>query len=175
MQNIWDINITGDEFLKLNKIAESFYNKGIPGNPPRLVIFTGGVGSGKTTSRKQMFPKDYVHFEFGEIFVAVRKEFGENYKNLANLMHIICDLILVNVFQEKKNIVTEIIGDEKNILENLVDFAAKKGYEVHLKYLTLDPVKAYERHLKAVNEDPEYFSAFHSQEATLSFLLENLK
>jgi len=159
---------TGDEFLKVSEIAESFLKRGVSENPPKFVIFMGGVGAGKTTIRKQQFGKGYVHFEFGEIYTAVKKAFGENDPKLTSYSALACDLILRESFEKKKNIVTEIIGENYDLITPMIDWLKDAGYEISVTAITCDIVEAYKRHLQAVQENPDYLSAAHTQEATMS-------
>lgn len=163
------VEFSGDEFLQISEIAQTFLKTGAIGNPPKLVIFMGGVGSGKTTIRKQQFTSDFVHFEFGEIYTAVKKAVGEDNPKLTSFVNLACDLILRESIETKKNIVTEIIGDNKDVIEKLAEGMKGLGYVVDLRFIHCDPAEAYKRHLKAVEEDKDYLSAHFTQEATLSY------
>jgi len=160
---------SGDEFLQINKIAQTFLKNGATGNPPKFVIFMGGVGVGKTTIRKQQFANDFVHFEFGEIYTAVKKSVGDDNPKLASFTSLACELILCESVETKKNIITEIIGDNYDAITPVIDKMKEIGYEIAFNGITCDPVEAYRRHLKAVEEDKDYLSAHFTQEATLSY------
>ena len=169
------VEFSGDEFLQISEIAQTILKKGAVGNPPKFVIFMGGVGSGKTTIRKQQFADDFVHFEFGEIYTAVKKAVGEDNPKLTSFANLACDLILRESIEAKKNIVTEIIGDNKDVIEKLAEGMKGLGYVVDLRFIHCDPADAYKRHLKAVEDDKDYLSVHFTQEATLSFFYQQLE
>jgi hypothetical protein len=163
------IQFTIDEYTKIRKIVDLFLEKGISGNPPQLVILTGGVASGKTTLRRQKYADGYVNFEFGEICNVIKKEFGENEPRLTNYIVLICDMILNESIETNKNIVIEIIGDNKEILDSIINKMKGVGYEVSIQFVFCDLVEAYKRHLKAVETDKDYQSVHFTDDATLSF------
>lgn len=163
------IQFTPDEYSKIRKIIEQFLGKGNSKDKPQLVILTGGVGSGKTTIKKQKYIDGYVNFEFGEIYNVIKKEFGENDPKLTTYTVLICDTILNESIEAKKNIVIEIIGDNKEIIDTIVGKMKDSGYEISIEFIFCDPIEAYKRHLKAVEEDKEYQSVHFTDETTLSF------
>jgi len=167
------LTMDASEFYGLNRLVDDLAGKGATDKKPSFVIFMGGVGAGKTTIRKKQFPDGYVHFEFGEIMMTVRKIVGDT-PDLHKYVTVVCEKVLQKSFRERKNIVTEIIGNNESLLEPLIDKLAEIGYGVDLRHITLDPVEGYKRHRQAVMEDPDYISSFHTQETTLSFLYHQL-
>lgn len=85
------------------------------------------------------------------------------------------DMILRETLKSKRNIVIEIIGENKDLIDPLVNKMKEIGYELSLKFIECDPTEAYKRHLSAVKEDPEYLSVHLTQEATLSFFYQQLE
>lgn len=166
---------TPDEFKKVLEIAGSFYKEGRIDNPPKLAIIMGGVGSGKTTIRKDKYGNGYVNLDIGDVSTAIKKEFGENNPKFINLATTTFKLILNNIFDEKKNIVIEIIGDNAEVIDKLLDGFKKIGYDIHWVFIYCDPVEAYKRHVKAVKNDPDYLSAFYTQDVVLAYLFEYLE
>lgn len=163
-----------DEYMKIIEFAKQFLENGISENPPKFVIFIGGVGSGKTTIRRQKFANGYVNFEFGEIYNATEKEFGEDNARLSDYAALASDMILKESIEGKKNIVVEIIGENKEVIDPVVNKMKDIGYDISIQAIYCDPVEAYERHIKAVKEDKKYLSAHFTQEATLSFFYNQL-
>lgn len=163
------VQFTSDEFLKVGEAAKPFWERGTTGNPPKLVIFMGGVGAGKTTARREQYATGYVHFDFGEILNMLKQTFGENDLKLASYVSLACDLILKECILEKKNIVIEIIGDNYDAVAPVIDSMKGIGYDVSINAITCDIAEAYQRHIKAVQEDPDYISSVHTQEGTLSY------
>ncbi|MEX0998649.1 MAG: hypothetical protein WD000_01620 [Thermodesulfobacteriota bacterium] len=165
----------GAEELKVRKVVETFLNPGVSENPPQFVIVMGGVGAGKTTTRKQQYAEGYVHFEFGEIYIAVRNILGGNNPKRKKYAVLASDLILKESIREKKNIVIEIIGDNYDIIEPITDKMHGIGYEISMQQVTADVAEAYNRHLEAVEKDESYISAYFTQEATLAAFYDQLK
>jgi hypothetical protein len=165
---------SGEEFLKIGEIAKHFWENAITESPPKFAIYMGGVGSGKTTLREKNCGNKYVHFEFGEIFNAVKKEFQEDDPKLTSYASLACDIILRESLEAKKNIAIELIGDNKDVIEKVTEGMKGLGYDADLRFVHCDPAEAYKRHLKKVEGDPDYLSAYFTQEATLSFLYRQL-
>lgn len=165
-QNV--VQFSGEEFIQIGEIAKPFWEKGLSENPPKFVIFMGGVASGKTTIRRQQFANGYVHFDFGEIHLALEKAIGKNNPRISESAALASDMILRESIENKKNIVIEIIGDNYDVITPVIDKMKEIGYEVSVQGITADIAESRERHLKAVEEDKDYISAYFTQEATLS-------
>ncbi len=168
------VQFSGEEYIKIGEIAKPFWENGVSENPPKLVVLTGGVGSGKTTIRRQKYSVGYVNFDFGDILAAVKKTVGEDDPKLFSYVSLACNLILRESIEAKKNIVIEIIGENKEVLDTLIDGMSKVGYKVSFVFIACEPTEAYKRHVKAVGEDPDYLSAHFTQEATLAFFYDQL-
>lgn len=168
------IHFSGEEFLKLSEIAKSFYEAGLSSDSPKLAIFTGGVASGKTTIRKQKYGENYVHFEFGEIRTAVKKQLGKDDPKLESSSFLVSDMIFKDCIENKRNIVTEIIGDNNAVLTPIINKMIELGYKIEMQYIQADPVESYKRHLKLVEEDEDYLSVYFTQNTTLSFFYHHL-
>lgn len=161
------LKLTDEEVIELTELAKSFWGKGVSQNPPQLVILTGGVASGKTTIRKQKFNDGYVQFEYGDVYTAIKKAMKADEEKLLKYAFFTSNLILNESLAAKKNIVTEIIGDNEALVSPIIDEMTKKGYKVSINYVHCDPAEAYKRHLKAVKEDKDYWSAHFTQESTI--------
>lgn len=156
------------EYALFARIAKQFLEQGMTSEPPKFVIFMGGIGVGKTTIRRQKYTNGYVHFDFGEIYLVVEKWVSKHHPRLAEYAAFTSDLILRESISEKKNIVIEIIGDSQAFITPVIEKMENAGYDVEILAITADVAEAYKRHLKAVEEDKDYISAYHTQEATLS-------
>lgn len=168
------VQFTEDEFLSISKIANLFLEKGISEQPPKFVVYMGGVGAGKTTIRRNQCANGYVHFEFGEIYNATKKVFGEECERLSSYASLASTLVLQECLKSKKNIVIEIIGENKDVIEPVFTAMKNIGYELSLQFISCDPSEAYARHVNAVKQDPDYLSAHFTQDATLSFFYDQL-
>ena len=180
MKNISNVNnekeisskisqLSGEEYLQILGIAESFIENGVSENSPRLVIFMGGIGTGKTTLRRKNFATGYVNFDFGEIYIALEKAFGKKHLRITEYTAVASDIILRESLTKKKNIVIEIIGETEAMISPVIDAMTKEGYKVSIEGLVGDIAECRERHLKATKEDLDYISSFYTQEPTLSF------
>lgn len=159
---------SGEEFLKISKIASSFVEKGTTENPPKLVIFTGGVAAGKSTIRKQKYSSGYVHFDPGDIFAEMRKIMDESDPKFSASVAVACDLLLREAIEKRKNIATEVIGDKYEPLKAVIDTMLEIGYTIDMQAVTADVAQSYQRHLKAVEDVPGYLSAYFTQDLTLA-------
>lgn len=166
--------ISGEEFLKISAFIRPIIDRGKSDNTPLLVILTGGVGSGKTTIRNKNYANNFIHFEFGEIYTLLKHTFGEANDKLMTYTSLACDLILQEAIKDKRNIVTEVIGDKKGILEHIMDGMINQGYKISVEYIYCEQAEAYKRHLKLVEEDKDYLSVYFTQEATMAFFLKTL-
>ncbi|OGJ64504.1 hypothetical protein A3C37_01845 [Candidatus Peribacteria bacterium RIFCSPHIGHO2_02_FULL_53_20] len=162
------VKFTAKEFLKIAEIAKSFVEKGTADNPPKFVIMTGGPGAGKSTIRKRDYSQGYVHFDPGDIFAEMRKIKDESNVKFNASISFTCELLLRQAIEERKNIVTEVIGDTYEPLKSIMDKMLEIGYTIDVRAVTADVAESYQRHLKAVKEDPGYLSAALTQGTTLS-------
>ena len=165
---------SAEEYMPILKLVEMFVEKGASETPPKFVVFTGGIASGKTTIRRQRYADGYVNFEFGDILAAAKKLFGEDHPKLTNFAAVACDMILRRSLEARKNIVIEIIGDNKALFDPVFNKMRDIGYKCEICHVTCDPVEGYKRHLKAVAEDKDYLSAHFTQEATLAYFHQQL-
>lgn len=169
------VEYSDTEFLQIADIATAFLERGLSVDKPQLVIFLGSVGAGKTTMRRDQYAKDFVHFDFGDIQTAVKKVVGEHHPKLRDYVTLACELILEGSISMKKNIVIEIIGATAEPITAVIDAMTGIGYQIHLTNITLDPMEAYKRHLQAVKDDPDYLSAYFTENATLSYFYEHFQ
>jgi hypothetical protein len=167
---------SGDEYLAVGAVVERFFKFCTSEKDPQLLIFMGGIGTGKTTLRRKLPLNKYVQYDFVEISQAVIHVFGKDNPRLGEYIALASDIVFKDSINNKRNIVIEIIGEDANALITITDKMKDIGYEVQLSFVECDPAEAYQRHLKAVQEDPEYSSAYYSQEATMNpFLNHDLK
>lgn len=168
------VSMSGKDFLQLEAVAKTFYEKGRTENPPKFVIFTGGVGAGKTTERKRDYAEGYVNFDLAEIHAALKKAIGENNQNLAAYGSQVAGMILSEALEKRRNIVIEIIGADHLALAPIMDKIIAAGYKIEIKFILADVAESYKRHLKLVEDDPNYLSSFFTEEATLTFINHHL-
>lgn len=159
--------LSGEEFLLIGETVKSFWENGLSENPPKFVLVMGGVGSGKTTIRRQQFGKGYVNFDIGDVYTVLKNSVGKNHLRLPEYVLVAMDMIFKESIEAKKNIVIEIIGDSYEAITPVIDKMRESGYDISVNGITCDPAEAYIRHMKAVNADADYISSYFTQEATL--------
>ena len=169
------VQFSTDEFRIISDVAMSFLQRGVSENPPKFVIFMGGVGVGKTTIRREKYAEGYVHLDFGEIHLALEKTIGKSRQRLAEYALFASDIILRESINDKKNIVIEIIGDSYDLIVPVIEKMKDIGYKLDIVGLTGDIAECRQRPLKAVEEDPDYISAHFTQEPTLSVFYSQLE
>lgn len=165
---------SAEEYLPILKLVETFVEKGASETPPKFVVFTGGIASGKTTIRRQRYANGYVNFDFGDVLAAAKKLFGEENPKLTTFAVIACGMILRQSLDARKNIVIEIIGDNKALFDPVFKKMGDIGYKCEICFINCDPVEGYKRHLKAVAEDKDYLSSYFYQDATLEYFYKQL-
>jgi len=159
--------LDSEETARIRGVIDSFVQKGTSDQPPHLVIFTGGVGAGKTTIRRKQYANGYVHCEYGEVFNAIKGVIEGTDQQIETCAKATLSFILQESLAQKKNIVTELIGNDSDLLTPIIDKISEAGYKVEIQHITADVAESYKRHLKAVGEDENYLSAYYSQEHTL--------
>lgn len=129
---------------------------------PELILVMGGVCTGKTTHRRTKYnSEDYIHIDAGELFLDLSQ--GEYYDFPSHLeaeMNYIglekCYEAIVN----KANIVLEIIGSDKEGIDNLVEFAKQLNYTVNVDFLDCELEVAMQRN---ENRTFETISAYYCE------------
>jgi hypothetical protein len=157
----------------IKEIARPFWVDKISENPPKFVILMGGTGVGKTTIRKQKY-SDYINFDFGEISLEVKNILGENNPELTKYTVLTCALLLEIGIESKRNIVIEIIGDNKDLIVPVKEEMEKIGYSVSMVYIHAEPAQAIKRHIEALNNS-DYLPALNTQKNTLHFFYQKFK
>jgi hypothetical protein len=167
---------SGDEYLAVGAVVERFFKFCTPEADPQLLIFMGGIGTGKTTLRRKLPLNKYVQYDCVEISQAVINVFGKGNPRIREYIALASDIVFKDSINNKRNMAIEIIGGDADALKLITDKMKDIGYAVQLDFIECDPAEAYKRHIKAVQEDPEYSSAYYSQGATMdSFLHHDLK
>jgi len=116
--------------------------------PPRIVIFMGGPGCGKTTLRKQHYSTGYVLVDAAEIFISLsRGEFFPFPEAFEEPMQIIGSLVAQRAVSERRHIVTELIGADFDPTKAFFDAMQGVGYHIDLQAITCDVEEAQRRNL----------------------------
>lgn len=169
------VTLSGEEYIQIGEIARPFWERGEIFDTPTFVMVVGGVAAGKTTHRRTAYAEGYVHLDYGEIYLAFEKLLGKGHKNIPAFSLMAIDMVTYQAIQEKRNIVVEFIGDNAEVMTELIDTMKSYGYKVELVPIIADVAESYKRHLKAVEDDPDYISSHHSESFMLSALKRHFK
>ena len=138
------------------------------GAEPRIVILMGGVASGKTTIRKERFSSGYVLVDAAEVFLGLsRGEYFDFPGPFEKLLGIAGPLIARRAIDEKRHIVTELIGAEFEPTKTLIEAMRAIGYRVEMQSITCDIEEAQRRNLSRGDDNVSAYYAEHYQRAWL--------
>lgn len=138
------------------------------GTEPRIVILMGGPSAGKTTIRKQNFSTGYVLVDAAEIFLNLsRGEYFDFPGPFEELFAIIGPLIARQAIDERRHIVTELIGSDFEPTKALIEAMQAIGYRVEMQAITCDLEEAQRRNLNRGDDDISACYAEHYQRAWL--------
>ena len=106
---------------------------------PVAVVISGDVAAGKTTLRKHKYAKGYVLIDAVDIFLSLcRGEYVDFPGPLEEPMDRIGRLVAARAVSERRNIVTEIVGMEREPTMQLIESLRSAGYLVHGEVVTGD-------------------------------------
>lgn len=157
----------GEELAQILTLVDSLCPDCSSLEEPELVVCTGVVGSGKTTFRRGELWRGYAQMDFLETLVAVTRAFGRSHPRFKDYALVLPQMILEKALAAKYNIVFEVI--DADLLPPLLEAAKMMHYRTRLVYMKVDAAEAYTRHAKAVQEDPDYLSAYFTEETTLGY------
>jgi hypothetical protein len=116
------IKLGSDELERIEKVIDSFLRKGKQDYPPTLVVLAGSVASGKTTIRREKYPQDYVLIDAGELLdIFTENKSGDDAKKMEQHAMVAGIESVTKSIAEKRNIVIEILGDNKEPINSIVD------------------------------------------------------
>jgi hypothetical protein len=132
------------------------------------VLFTGGVGAGKTTIRREKYglTSGYVTLDAGEIFIRLCRGRYVNFPpppeeaELAEVIELIGYGTALRAIRERRSIVTELIGATVEPMKALIDAIIGIGYHCELASVTCDVEEAYRRN---VSRGDDNISAFYTE------------
>jgi predicted ATPase len=118
------------------------------GAGPRVVILMGGPAAGKTTVRKQRYSTGYVLVDAAEIFLSLsRGEYIDFPGPFDRMLELIGRPVARRAVSERRHIVTELIGADREPTEQLIEAMRAVGYLVSVQGITCDIEEARHRNL----------------------------
>ena len=137
---------------------------------PRLVLFLGGIAAGKTTLRRQWFPDRYVVVDAAEIFRNLSRGLPYGFPGpFAGIIDILGRLVVQRAIAERRNIVTELIGADRESTIALYNAMLSIGYAIETKAITCSPQEAL---LRDAQREWDNISAFHCEHYQRTWLEE---
>ena len=131
---------------------------------PVFVLVTGLIGVGKTTLRKKKYGQGYVQLDAVDICQNFKKTYAnEDPDEMDELLSVVGFEIARRSITERRNIITEIIGESLSMAKLMIDAMGSAGYQVNVVSVDCNVVEAYKRHVNAVTNDPSYLSAHYTQ------------
>ncbi len=138
------------------------------GTQPRIVILMGGPAAGKTTVRKQRFSSGYVLVDAAEVFLSLsRGEYFDFPGPFAEFLDVIGPIIASQAIDERRHIVTELIGSDFEPTKALIDAMRAIGNGVEMQGITCDIEEAQRRNLNRGDDNISAYYAEHYQRAWL--------
>lgn len=120
----------------------------------------GGVATGKTTFRKQAYPRGYVLIDAAEIFLHLSQgQPGPFPGPFRMAMDLVGRSVAHRALAERRNIVTEIVGAEGDSARQLIDALQALGYAVRAQVLTCDMAEALRRNAMRGADDVSAYYA----------------
>lgn len=151
-----------DRFFDESSLAES--------GPPTAVVIVGSIAAGKTTLRRAQYAEGYTLIDAAQIF---HNLWGDNLfpdfpGEYQQAIELIGRMAAMRALEEQRNIVTEILGDQKDETEELFSVLRAVGYKLEMVGVTCDLDEAIRR-----NENRgDNVSAYHSQQYQIRWLTE---
>ena len=157
-------------------INRFFDDSSIPAEgPPEFVLFMGMPGSGKSTIRRQKYSKGHVVVDAGEIYADLIRDKFYEFGDLGELIELLGALIAERAVAERRNVVTEMTGRNREAMETLNDAMKSAGYRTKLVSISCEMDEAMRRHKKAVAEDPSYISCYFTEKSHEQWLIDAVK
>jgi GRAM domain len=163
-----DRNMSGERVFRIDvgkEIDRFFEDSSIPaGGQSEFVLILGPVCSGKTTLRREHYSKGYVLIDAAEIFLSLSDgeyfEFGQAFEEP---MELIGSMIAKRAIEERRNIVTEMIGNEPH--KTVFGAMTAINYKVQIRYVQCDMEEGWRRNLNRGDDNisAAYTQAYHQR------------
>lgn len=139
------------------------------GDDPRIVILAGGIATGKTRLRREKYATGYVLVDAADIFIRLsRGRYYDFPDGLEEPMDLIGGVVASRAVAERRNIVTEIAGDNLENAKRFVDSMISAGYQVQLVAVTCPVEQAMEWN---VSRSDDNISSCYAEPYNLRWLI----
>ena len=128
---------------------------------PKVILVMGGVCSGKTTYINKEHSKNCTNIDAGKIFIELSK--GEYYdfpSHLEDKLNKTGLKKLKTAIRKKEDIVIEVIGNNQELLNELINQIKKINYKIDLVNLTCSIEEAKQRN---ENRNDDSISAYYCE------------
>ena len=131
------------------------------GAPLQFALVLGPIATGKTRHRREKYSQGYVVVDAADIFISLsRGQYIDFPSSLEEPLDIIGATVARRAIQERRHIVTEIIGHEEAPTHQLIDAIVAIGYKVNLDYIHKDVAEAWEWNVKRSDDN---ISAYYTE------------
>jgi len=140
------------------------------GAQPNFVLIFGPVAVGKTTLRKEKYATGFVLIDAVPIFLHMSR--GEYYSfstDLCEPMDVFGRMIATRAIQERRHIVTEMIGGDEEAVQALIDAMTAIGYKVDLIFVHCPLEQAVQWNL---NRRDDSISAYYAEPFQWTWMME---
>ena len=148
--------------VDLNAETDRYFESGsLPADgEPCLVLIMGGPATGKTTLRRQQYSTGFVLVDAADIFISLSRggyyDFPEAFEEP---MDLIGRLVANRAITERRNIVTEIIGNDFDATTELIEAMRSIGYKIEAVAVTCELEEAMKRNLSRGDDNiSSYFA-----------------
>ena len=143
-----------------NEIRRHFEDSSlVQSGQPTAVILMGDVASGKTHLRAKKYSQGFVLIDAAEIFHHLSGTEQLDFPDaLLGPLEVIGPLIALRALSERRNIVTEVIGDDEEPTIELITALKQAGYSVNVVGVTCDLEEAIRRNENRGDSISAYFA-----------------
>jgi hypothetical protein len=159
-------------FLPIDEVVAAYFDDAslAAEGAPEAVIIVGPPAAGKTTYRKQAFSLDHVLIDAADVFL--RLSAGEVLSFPDDLewpLRVAGRLLATKAIAERRNVVTEIIGDDSRSTALMINALRRAGYSIRVKFIRA-PLEVCIARNESRGDDN--ISAFFAQEFNIAWILE---
>jgi formylglycine-generating enzyme required for sulfatase activity len=140
------------------------------GDPPRAVILMGSIATGKTTMRSKEYSRGFVLIDAAEMFHHMSRDnvFLDFPDAFLEPLATIGPIIARRAVAERRHIVTEIVGADYTLVDNLLSALQSAGYTVEVVDVMCDLEEALRR-----NENRgDNVSAYHAEQFQRQWIID---